>query len=132
MEELLWVTLVYGGYTGIDNQLQKLHKSSKSIIENKERFLMADSQSKKVLKKNNLRSGIELSVHSKLPLFLSLQMHHIKQCKNFLLSCKHRKKKEVSTVDIHNNVSIQSLSLIYVWWRNILIVKDDTVPWFIW
>ena len=79
---------------------------------------MADSQSNKVLKKNNLRLGIELSVPSELPLFLSLQMHHIKQCKNFLLSCKQTKKKKkrlkVDTVYIHNNVSIQSLSLIYI------------------
>ena len=36
-------------YTGVDNQLQKLHKSNKSIIEYKERFIVADSQSKRVL-----------------------------------------------------------------------------------
>ena len=48
-----------------------LHKSNKSIIENKERFLMADSQSNKVLKKN-LKSGIELSVSSKLLLLVSI------------------------------------------------------------
>ena len=40
---------------------------------------MDDNQSNKVLKKNNLRSSIEFPVSSKLLLFLSLQMHHIKQ-----------------------------------------------------
>ena len=37
---------------------------------------MADSQYNKVLGNNNLRSGIELSVSSKLLLFLSLQTPH--------------------------------------------------------
>ena len=39
---------------------------------------MTNNQSNKVLKKNNLRSGIEPSF-TKLVLFHSLQMHHIKQ-----------------------------------------------------
>ena len=42
------VTQVYRKYAEINNQLQK---SNKSTIENKERFLMADNQSNKVLKK---------------------------------------------------------------------------------
>ena len=48
-----------------------MHIYNKSTIENKERFLKADNQSNKVLKKNNLRSSVELSVSSKLLLFLS-------------------------------------------------------------
>ena len=70
-------------YTGIipgwNNQLQKLLKSNKSTIEKEEKFLKAVSQSNKVQKKKNLRSGIKCSVSSKLLLFLSLQMHHIRQ-----------------------------------------------------
>jgi len=38
-------------------------------------------QSKKVIKKSNLRLGIVLSVSSKLQLFLSLHRHHIKMKK---------------------------------------------------
>ena len=40
---------------------------------------MADSQANKVLKMNILGSGIEFSVSSEPLLFLSFQMHHIKQ-----------------------------------------------------
>ena len=40
---------------------------------------MDDNQSNEVLKKNNLRTSIEFSVSSKLLLFISLQMNHIKQ-----------------------------------------------------
>ena len=72
-------TQVHKEYIGVYNQFQKLHKSSKSRIENKDWFLKADNQSNKVLKKNNLRSGIVLSLSSKHLLFLSLQRHHIKQ-----------------------------------------------------
>ena len=52
-------TQVHKEYIGVYNQFQKLHKSR---IENKDWFLKADNQSNKVLKKNNLRSGIVLSL----------------------------------------------------------------------
>jgi len=64
---------------GSNNQLHKLHKSIKLTTKNKVWLCPADNQSNRVLKKYNLRSGIILSVSSKLLLFLSLQRHHIKQ-----------------------------------------------------
>ena len=42
-------------------------------------FRKVANQSKKVLKKNNLRSNMDFSLSSKHLLFLSLQRHHIKQ-----------------------------------------------------
>ena len=57
------------GYT---NQINKLHKSSKSRVEDKDWFLHTDNQSNKVLKKNNLRSGREISLSSKQLLFFCL------------------------------------------------------------
>ena len=42
-------------------------------------FRKADNQSNEVLKKNNLRSGMDLLLSSKHLLFLSFQSHHIKQ-----------------------------------------------------
>ena len=47
-----------GSIQGQNNQLQKLDKSSRSTTENKEWLLKADNQSSKVLKNNNLRSGM--------------------------------------------------------------------------
>ena len=60
-------------------QIQKLHKSSKSKIEEKGWFLHTANQSNKVLKNRSFRSGIERSLSSKHLLFLSFQIHHIKQ-----------------------------------------------------
>ena len=47
-------------------------------MEENDWFCKADNQSKKVIKKYNLRSGMDLSESSKHLLFLSLQRHHIK------------------------------------------------------
>ena len=60
------------------NQERKLQKSSKSKIE-KGWFLHIENQSNKVRKKRSLRLGIERSMSSKHLLFLSFQIHHIKQ-----------------------------------------------------
>ena len=57
----------------------RVNKSSKSRKEVNDWFGKADNQSNKVLKKNNFRSGMDLSLSSKHVLFLSLQWHHIKQ-----------------------------------------------------
>ena len=65
-----------GVYKG---QIQILQESIKSKIEESDWFQKADNQSKKILKKNNLRSRMDLSESSKHLLFLSLQRHHIKQ-----------------------------------------------------
>ena len=64
---------------GCTYQIQKLHKSSKSKIEEKGWFLHIENQSNMVLKNNSLRSGIERSLSSKHLLFLSSQINHIKQ-----------------------------------------------------
>ena len=53
---------------GCTNQIQKLHKSSKLKIEDMDWFLHTDNQSIKVLIKNNLISGREISLSSKLML----------------------------------------------------------------
>ena len=66
-------TLVHKGST---NQVQKLQESRK---EENDWFHKAANQSNKVLKKNNLRSGMDLSLSLKHLLFLFLQRHHIKQ-----------------------------------------------------
>ena len=55
---------------GQTNQVQKLHKLRNSRKEENDWFYKANSQSTKVLKKNNLRSDMDLSLSSK---------HHIKQ-----------------------------------------------------
>ena len=60
---------------GSINQEQKLLKTRK---EENNLFRKADNQSNKVLKKNNLRSSMNISLSSKHLLFLSLQRHHIK------------------------------------------------------
>ena len=60
------------------NQSYIVHESIKSITEHKDRLGKTDIQSNKVLKKMNLRLGMVLSVSSKLQLFLSLHIHHIK------------------------------------------------------
>ena len=57
-------------YSGQTNQVQKWHGSRK---EENDWFHKANSQSTKVLKKNNLRSDMDLSLSSKHLLFLSLQ-----------------------------------------------------------
>ena len=64
---------------GSTNQIQKLHESRKSMKEGNDCFCKANNQSDKVLKKNSLRSRIDLSISSKHLLFLSLQKHHSKQ-----------------------------------------------------
>ena len=65
-----------GVYKG---QIQILQDSIKSKIEESDWFHKAANQSNKVLKKNNLSSGMDLSLSSKHLLFLSPQRHHIKQ-----------------------------------------------------
>ena len=67
-----------GSIQGNTNQEQKLQKSSKSKIE-KGWFLHIENRSNKVRKKRSLRLGIERSMSSKHLLFLSFQIHHIKQ-----------------------------------------------------
>ena len=67
-----------GSIQGNTNQERKLQKSSKSKIE-KGWFLHIENQSNKVRKKRSLRLGIERSMSSKHLLFLSFQIHHIKQ-----------------------------------------------------
>ena len=64
-----------GVYRG---QIHKLQESRKSKMEENDWFCKADNQSKKVINKYNLRSGMDLSESSKHLLFLSLQRHHIK------------------------------------------------------
>ena len=48
------------GQTSQTNQVQKLHKLRNSIKEENDWFCKANSQSTKVLKKNNLRSDMDL------------------------------------------------------------------------
>ena len=67
-----------GSIQGRANQERKLQKSSKSKRE-KEWFLQTENHSSKVRKKRSLMSGIVRSESSKHLLFLSFQMHHIKQ-----------------------------------------------------
>jgi len=66
-------------YRGQTNQVQKLHKSRNSRKEENDWFRKANSQSTKVLKKNNLKSNMDLTLSSKNLLFLSLQRHHIRR-----------------------------------------------------
>ena len=61
------------------NQVHKVQKSMKSWTEEKERKPDTVTQSRRVLRKKSLRSETDLSKSSKCQLFLSLQMHHIKQ-----------------------------------------------------
>ena len=74
---ILLYTLVHRECTR--GQQIKLQESRKSIKEGNDWFCMATNQSNKVLKKNNLRSSMNLSISSKHLLFLSLQRHHFKQ-----------------------------------------------------
>ena len=70
-----------GVYKGSTIQVQKLQESRKSRQEKNDWFHMAANQSNKVLKKNNLRSAMDLLFSSKhlLFLYLQIQRHHIKQ-----------------------------------------------------
>ena len=61
------------------NQVHKVQKSMKSWIGEKERKPNIVTQSRRVLRKKSLRSETNLSKSSKCQLFLSLQIHHIKQ-----------------------------------------------------
>ena len=73
-------TLEYKECTGVNKSSTKITRIKK--IKKKEEndwFCKVENQSNKVLKKNNLRSGMDLSLSSKNLLFLSLQRHHIKQ-----------------------------------------------------
>ena len=63
------------------NQRHKLHKFIKSKIENKEKQPKEDIQSNRVLRMNILKSSKFLSRSSKLQAYLSLQIHHITQCR---------------------------------------------------
>ena len=72
---------IHGIYNrGPYNQSYKVYESIKSITEHKDGLGKIDIQSNKVLKIINLRLGIVFSVSSKLRLFLSLHIHHIKDC----------------------------------------------------
>ena len=62
------------------NQVHKVQKSMKSWTGEKERKPNIVTQSRRVLRKKSLRSKTDLSKSSKCRLFLSLQIHHIKQC----------------------------------------------------
>ena len=68
-----------GSIQGWTNQKRTLQKSSKFKIEEKGWFLHTENQSNKVWKNRSLRSGMERSMSSKHLLFLSFQIHHIKQ-----------------------------------------------------
>ena len=59
--------------------MHKVQKSMKPWTKEKERKPNTITQSRRVLRKKSLRSKIDLSKSSKCRLFLSLQMHHIKQ-----------------------------------------------------
>ena len=68
-----------GVYKGQTVQGQKLQESRKSRKEKNDWFRKVANQFIKVLKKNNFRFGMDLSISSKHLLFLSLQRHHNKQ-----------------------------------------------------
>ena len=70
-----------GVYKGLTTQVQnyKNQGKKKKEEEGNDWVCIATNQSNKVLKKNNLRSGMDLSISSKHQLFLSLQRNHIKQ-----------------------------------------------------
>ena len=68
-----------GVYKGSNNQEQKLQESKKSRKDENDWFRNAANQSINVLKKNNFKSDMDLSLSSKHRLFLSLQRHHNKQ-----------------------------------------------------
>ena len=68
-----------GVYKGSNNQEQKLQESKKSRKDKKDWFCKVANQFIKVLKKNSLKSDMDLSLSSKHQLFLSLQRHHKKQ-----------------------------------------------------
>ena len=73
-------TLVHKECTrGQTIQEQKLQESRKSRKEKNDWLRIAANQSNKVLKKNSLRFGMDLSLSSKHLLFLSFQRHHNKQ-----------------------------------------------------
>ena len=57
--------LYIGSVQGSTNQVQRLHKLSISRKEESDWFCKVDNKSDKVIKKNNLRSGIDLSLSSK-------------------------------------------------------------------
>ena len=61
------------------NQVHKVHKSMKPWIEKKERKPNSATQCKRVFKERSLTSESDFSKSSKCQLFLSSQMHHIKQ-----------------------------------------------------
>ena len=78
------VLLKKKSYTGsVQGVKQFKNKNYKNLRNQKKKkndwFCKAANQSIKVLKKNNLRSSIDLSLSSKHLLFLSLQRHHNKQ-----------------------------------------------------
>ena len=66
----------YKNYKNQGNQDKKKKKN--------DWFRITANQSNKVLKKNNLRSGMDISLSSKHLLFLSLQRHHIKQWRTII------------------------------------------------
>ena len=68
-----------GVYKGSTIQVQKLQESRKSRKEENDWFRIAANQSNNILKKNNLRSSMDLSLSSKHLLFHSLQRPHIEQ-----------------------------------------------------
>ena len=59
--------------------MQEVQKSMKPWTKEKEQKPNTTTQSRRFLTKNSLKSKIDLSKSSKCRLFLSRQMHHIKQ-----------------------------------------------------
>ena len=70
---------VHRKYTGVNKSKRILQKSSISKIVEKGWFLHTKNQSSKVRRKRSLRSSMERSMSLKHLLFLSFQIHHIKQ-----------------------------------------------------
>ena len=70
---------IQGMYRGQQIKYKNYKNQENKKKEENDWFCKVENQSNKVLKKNNLRSGMDLSLSSKNLLFLSLQRHHIKQ-----------------------------------------------------
>ena len=92
----------------------------KSWIGEKERKPNIVTQSRRVLRKKSLRSETNLSKSSKCRLFLSLQIHHIKQCCTVIQivgACLDNKKSSLNfrhsiSITHHSSLITHHLSLI--------------------
>ena len=97
-------------YHGGTNQEPKLQRSSKTVREEQERWQKTTLQSRNVQKKKDLISSLEHSHPSKLLVFFSRQIHHIKQWGTSLQKSMLRCCPNLPYQDSNNSITLWGIT----------------------